>query len=74
MAEQTDPILKAGHADSEELKQLVELRGRHVHSPALNQAPISILHHPQETHQQVATGICCQGGYGFTLLGKAEER
>ena len=65
---QTDPVLKAGHADSEELQQLVELRGRHIYSPALNQTLVGVLHHPQETHQQVAAGVCCQGGYRFTLL------
>lgn len=72
-SEQTDPILEAGHADREQLQQLVELRERHLDSPALNQTPIGVLHHPQETRQQVATGVCCQGGYGFTLLGRGER-
>lgn len=70
MHDQTDPIFKAGHTDREELQQLVELRGRHIYSPALNQTLISVLHHPQKTHQQVATGVRCQGGNGFTLLGR----
>lgn len=58
----TDLVFKAGHADSEKLQQLVELRGRHFHSPALNQTPVSVLHHPQEAHQQMPTGVSSQGG------------
>lgn len=71
--EWTNLILKAGYTDSEELQQLVELRGRHIYSPALNQTPVSILHHPQETHQEVPTGVCWQGGYRFTLLERRED-
>lgn len=69
-AEQTDPVLKTRHADSENLQQLVELRGGHVHSPALDKTPVGILHHPQEAHQQVTAGVCRQGGYRLPLLGQ----
>lgn len=67
-----DPVLEAGDADREELQQFVELWWRHIHGPALDQAPVGILHHPQETHQQVAACVCSQGGYRLHLLGRTE--
>lgn len=70
----TDLVFEAGHADSEELQQLVELRGRHLHSPALNQTPVGVLHHPQEAHQQMPAGVGSQGSNGFTLAGRRNGR
>ncbi len=64
------PVLKAGDADGEELQQTAQLRWRHVHCPALDQILIGVLDDPQETHEQIATGLCCQHVASFPRLDK----
>ena len=61
-------VLEAGDADGEELEEAAELRGGHVNQPALDQALISVLHDPQETHQQIAARLCRQRVADFTRL------
>lgn len=64
------PVLKAGDADGEEFQQTAQLRGRHVHGPALDQILVCILDNPQEAHEQIAAGLCCQHVASFSRLDK----
>lgn len=52
------PVVEAGGADGEDLKEATELRGGYVHYPTLDQTLVCILHDPQETHQKITAGLC----------------
>lgn len=65
-----NPVLEAGDADGEQFQQAAQLRDGHVYGPALDQILVRVLDNPQETHEQIAAGLCRQHVRRFPRLDK----